>query len=224
VIAGVLVSDTLLLGPVPMHSDPKYPLQLRRLQVRVENILKGDVSRGTVAVYYFTFAGEFDGPRPLGMWSVESRRILWLRREAGVLRTACDGWDGCTWEVYSGAHPHFTIAHQKPIDYAVADILLTRGEGKVNDRRFARAVQLGAPSPEDYLIEKYQHLAVTEGLTIKTAACIQLGICAQDRGASQSLRNIAREAMRQADCGCITKPDGMPDCGANADIRSDPPR
>ena len=224
VIVGVLVSDTLLLRPVPMHSDPKYPLQLRRLRVRVENILKGDVSRGTVAVYYFTFAGAFDGPQPLGMWSVESRRILWLRRDAGVLRTACDGWDGCTWEVYSGAHPHFTIAHQKPIDYALADILLTRGEGKVDDSRFARAVQLGAPSPEDYLIEKYQHLAVTEGLAIKTAACVQLWICAQDRGASQSLRNIAREAMRQADCGCITKPDGMPDCGANADISSDPPR
>ena len=75
-----------------MHSDPKYPLQLRRLQVRVENILKGDVSRGTVAVYYFTFAGEFDGPRPLGMWSVESRRILWLRREAGA-RHATGGTD-----------------------------------------------------------------------------------------------------------------------------------
>ena len=134
------------------------------------------------------------------------------RRECSA-RHATGGTDApgkCT----AALHPHFTIAHQKPIDYAVADILLTRGEGKVNDRRFARAVRLGAPSPEDYLIEKFRHLAVTEGLTIKTAACIQLGICAQDRGASQSLRNIAREAMRQADCGCITKPDGMPDCGA----------
>jgi hypothetical protein len=223
VIVGVLVSDTLVVRPVPMHSNPKFQLQLRRLGVRVENVLKGDISRGTVAVYYFTFAGAFEGPQPLGMWKVESRRILWLRRDAGVLRTACDGWDGCTWGVYSGAHPHFTVAPQTPIGDAVADILLTRGEGKVDDSRFAGSVQRGAPSPEDYLIEKYQHLALTEGLAIKTAACTQLWICAQDRGASQSSRNIAREAMRRADCGCITKPDGAPDCGANADIDSDPP-
>jgi hypothetical protein len=223
VIVGVLVSDTLVLRPVPMHSNPEYPLQLHRLGVRVENVLKGDVSRGTVAVYYFTFEGTYEGPQTLGAWRVESRRILWLRRDAGVLRTVCDGWDGCTWGVYSGAHPHFTVAPQKPIAYAVADILLTRGEGKVDDSRFAGALQWGAPSPEDYLIEKYQHLALTEGSPVKTAACIQLWICAQDRGASQSSRNIAREAMRQANCRCITKPDGTPDCGANADINSDPP-
>ncbi len=223
VIVGVLVSDTLVLRPVPMHSNPEYPLQLRRLGVRVENVLKGDVSRGTVAVYYFTFAGGFEGPQPLGMWRVESRRILWLRRDAGVLRTACDGWDGCTRAVNSGAHPHFTVAPQEPIAYAVADILLTRGEGKVDNSRFAGSVQRGAPSPEDYLIGKYQHLALTEGSPVKTAACIQLWICAQDRGASQSSRNIAREAMCQADCGCITKPGGTPDCGATADINSDPP-
>ena len=157
------------------------------------------------------------------MWRVESRRILWLRRDAGVLRTACDGWDGCTWGVYSGAHPHVTVTPQEPIAYAVADIVLTRGEGKVNDSRFAGAVQWGAPGPEDYLIEKYRHLALTEGSPVKTAACTQLWICAQDQGASQSSRNIAQEAMRQADCGCITKPNGTPDCGATADINSDPP-
>ena len=224
VIVGVLVSDALVLRPVPMHSDPNYPLQLRRLRVRVENVLKGDVSRGTVVVYYFTFAGAFNGPQPLGMWRVESRRILWLRRDAGVLRMACDGWDGCTWGVYSGAHPHFTVSPQEPIGYAVADILLTRGEGEVNDSRFAGAVQWGAPSPEDYLIEKYHHLALTEGLETKTAACIQLWICAQDLGASQSSRNIARDAMRQADCSCVTKPAGTPNCGTNGDINTVPPR
>ena len=38
IVVGVLTSDTLVSRPVPMHSDPKYPLQLRRLTARVENV------------------------------------------------------------------------------------------------------------------------------------------------------------------------------------------
>jgi hypothetical protein len=223
VIVGVLASDTLVLRPVPMHSDPQYLLQLRKLQVRVENVLKGDVTAGTVAVYYFTFAGGFHGPQPLGMWRVGRRRVLWLRRDSGVLRTACDGWDGCTKGVYSGAHPHFPVDPQKPITYAVADILLTRGEGKINDDRFAGAIDWGAPGPEDYLIEKFRHLALTEGSAIKTAACMQLWIYAQDQGPTDGLRKTAEVAMHDADCGCITKWDGTPGCGTTTDIDSDPP-
>jgi hypothetical protein len=140
VVVGILSSDTLVLRPVPMHSDPKTPLQLRKLRVNVENVLKGDLSTGTVDVYYFTFAGGFDGPRPIGMWEIGGRRILWLRRDAGVLRTACDGWDKCTLGVDSGAHPHFAVDHEQPVANAVADILLTRGEGEINDLRFAGSI------------------------------------------------------------------------------------
>jgi len=221
VVVGILASDTLALRPVPQHSDPKYPLQLRKLQVKVENVLKGDISGGSVAVYYFTFAGGFNGPQPLGMWSVGSRRILWLRRDSGVLRTACDGFDYCTSGVYSGAHPHFKSDPHKPVAYALADVLLTRGEGKIDDDRFAGAIERGPPGPEDYLIEKFRNLALTERSAIKTAACIQLWINAQDRGLPPASRRIAGEAMREADCGCITKPSGGPDCGPTT--HSDPP-
>ena len=224
VIVGVLVSDTLIIRPVPHHLNPKIPLQLRKLQVRVENVLKGDIRGGTIAVYYFTFAGGFDGPRPLGMWDVDSRRILWLRRDSGVLRTACDGWDGCTFGVYSGAHPHFTFDPRRPVAYALADILLTRGAGEIDDNRLAGAIAWGVPGPEDYTIQKYRHLALTEGSNIKTAACIQLWICAQDRGLPAGSRRIAGEAMHEADCRCITKSDGAPECGPMAHINKDPPQ
>ena len=68
VVVGVLMSDTRVLGPVPGHSDRRSKLQLRKLQVKVENVLKGDATVGPAAVYYFTFAGGFDGPQPLGFW------------------------------------------------------------------------------------------------------------------------------------------------------------
>jgi hypothetical protein len=56
---------------------------------------RGSLGDKTAFVYYFAFAGGFNGPRPLGFWSPPSRRVLWLRRDGGVFRMACDGWDGC---------------------------------------------------------------------------------------------------------------------------------
>lgn len=51
VIVGVLTSDILVRRPVPMHSDPTYPLQLRRLTVTVENVLKGPQVPAEITVY-----------------------------------------------------------------------------------------------------------------------------------------------------------------------------
>lgn len=127
VVVGVLTSDTLALRPIPMHSDPESSLQLRKLRVRVENVLKGAPISETITVYYFTWAGAFNGPRPLGFWRVGGRRILWLRRDSGVLRTTCDGWDGCTEGVWSGAHPDYRPDPQKPLDYALSGFAFYEG-------------------------------------------------------------------------------------------------
>ena len=232
VVVGVIVSDTLVRSPVPMHSDPGYPLQLRKLLVTVENVLRGGVGGGTVEIYYFTFAGGFDGPRPFGFWEVGNRRIFSIRPEAGVLRTACDGWDGCTYGVYSGGHPHLKVDPQKPIDYALADIVLTRGEGEVNDSKFAGAVDHGGPGPPEYVIEKYRQLALTERSTIKAAACKELWLSSQDEDVSGlvsagritgeegrefiRLSRISLSAMREAGCTCGMNPGGTPTCGVTS--------
>lgn len=178
VAVGVIESDALVRGPI--HSDGMV-IQFRKLKVRVENVLRGDVTLETNTVYYFTWAGAFNGPRPLGFWGVRGsmnpvyRRILWLRRDSGVLRTACDGWDECTLPVESGAHPNYRPDPGKPLAYALADILFTRGNG-VSDAEFARQVEWGAPGtvPEAYLFQKLQRLAATEVPVVRDAACKQL--------------------------------------------------
>lgn len=125
VVVGVIESDTLVRGPT--HPDGAL-VQLRKLKIRVENVLRGNAIGETVIVYYFTWAGAFDGPKPLGIWSMAGnstpafRRVLWLRKDSGVLRTACDGWDYCTMSVNSGAHPSYRPTPQKPLDYALADL------------------------------------------------------------------------------------------------------
>jgi len=215
VVVGVLASDTLVRRPVPMRSDPKCPLQLRRLTVRVENVLKGEVLPETITVYYFTWAGGFDGPRPLGFWTVGGRRILWLRRDSGVLRIACDGWDGCTEGVWSGAHPHYKPDPQKPIDYALVDLHLTRGEGTVNEIGFATEVfreELNRiPGLQSYSVGKLRHLALTEHGDVKSSACMTLWIYTVDRVCPTIKRN-AQEAMQAANCRCTKKPDGNVEC------------
>lgn len=221
VVVGVVLSNTLVTRPVPQHSRPEFPLQLRKLTLRVENVLKGDIGGGTVPIYFFTFAGGFDGPPPLGMSKIGSRHILWLRRDSGVLRTSCDGYDYCTTGIYSGAHPGLNVDPRKPVSYAVADVMLTRGLGKIDENRFAGAIDWTFPEPEEYLIEKFRHLALTERSVIKTAACAQLWINAHDQGIQERSRSLAAESMREAACGCIATPHGDPDCGPVA--HSDPP-
>ena len=215
VVVGVLASDTLISRPVPMHSDPKYPLQLRKLTMRVENVLKGAPIPATIAVYYFTWAGGFDGPRPLGFWTVGGRRILWLRRDSGVLRTACDGSDGCTETVWSGAHPHFMPDSQKPFEYALVDLHLTRGEGIVNESGFATEVFREEPDQipglQAYAVQKQRHLALTEHGDVKSSACMALWIYTVDR-VQPTIKLDAENAMHAANCRCNKKPDGNVEC------------
>src|ERR1700722_3812714 len=104
VVVASTESDALIGRPVPSRKDPNYPMQLHRVKLRIENFLKGAIGEKTIYAYYFGFGGGVTGPRPLG-FRIPSRRILWLRRESGSYRMACDGRDNCTLLVRSGSHP-----------------------------------------------------------------------------------------------------------------------
>jgi hypothetical protein len=182
VVVAVIQSDTLVHGPTASDQHS----QLRKLQVRVENVLRGEDIPELATIYYYTWAGGFDGPRPLGFWMNPPhwtpiyRRIFWLRKDSGLLRTACDGWDECTMPANSGSHANYRPDPRKPLSYALADIFFTRGEG-VSDAAFAAQVEWGAPGnvPEAYLFEKLQHLALTEPPKVRAAACKQLSYYGQ---------------------------------------------
>lgn len=213
VVVGVLTSDELVFRPVPMRSDPTYPLQLRRLKIRVENVLKGASLPSIVGVYYFTFAAGFDGPRPLGLWGLGGRRIFGLRRDSGVFRTACDGWDSCTESLSSGAHPGYRPDPSNSLDYALLDLRLTRGEGPMNEIAFATEVRWepGEPRLLAYALEKLRHLAITEHGEVKSSVCEMLRIYSVDR-IDANLRRRASDALYVAHCQCATKPDGNVVC------------
>jgi hypothetical protein len=204
----VVDSDSRVGRPVPSRRDPNYPMQLHRARVHVENVLRGSIGERTFLVYYFGLGGGFEGYRPLGFGPEASRRILWLRKDADVFRMACDGWDGCTMFVKSGAHPSYEADPRKSLSYALADILLTRGKGKIEEIPFASEIERGVPGQgmESYLIEKLGNLALSESSTVKAAACVQLWIYQQDR-IDTRLRQQARNSLDTAQCVCSINPD-----------------
>jgi hypothetical protein len=210
VIVGLAGSDERIGRPVPSRRDPNYPMQLHRVKVKIENVLRGSIADPTISVYYFGFAGGFDGPRPLGFGGPPSRRILWLQRDHGTLRMACDGWDYCTTFVRSGAHLQYKADPAKPLGYALVDILLTRGEGEINDLQFANQIQSSLPSEGSVLgygLGKLRQLALTESSNVKNSACELLWIETQDR-IDSSLRQETQDSLRAANCNCRMKPDG----------------
>ena len=78
--------------------------------------------------------------------------------------------------VASGAHPHYKRDPSWTIKHAVADLILTRGEG-VTDADFARQIDEGTGTqgvPEPFLMEKWRNLAATEVPLVRAAACRQL--------------------------------------------------
>ena len=149
----------------------------------------------------------FDGPRPLGFVG-PSRRVLWLRKDEGVFRMACDGWDYCTTFVHSGAHPQYHADSGRSLDYALVDILLTRGQGAVDDLNFAGDIERGVPDQglQGYVIEKLKHLALTESSDIRASACNYIWIYTRDR-IGDDLRQQAKDSLQAAHCACGNKPD-----------------
>jgi hypothetical protein len=170
VIVGTIISDVLAdrwtrINPVPP--------ELGKLGVQVENVLRGDIKSKSISIYFFITTGGYDGPRPLGLWSLGDRHVFYVRPDSGVLRLACDIVDHCTIIVRSGAHPSYKSDPTIPVNEAVTDILLTRGEG-VTDEQFITALKYGGPAPVDYIVDKLNRIASSEDIRLRTAACKQL--------------------------------------------------
>ena len=182
VIVGTIAEDRPAASPSKSHWEAQVEFQLHRLQLHVENVLRGGLKPDTtVPIYYFMFHSTIDGPPPLGHWKLGDRRIFYIRRDAGVLRLACDGWNYCTIPVVTGAHPGFKPNLREPLDAALAEIFLTKGKG-VSDADFADAVgrysqtipREGDSLARQYALPKLRLLAASTNPDIHRSACYEL--------------------------------------------------
>jgi hypothetical protein len=166
--------------------DPYFTVQLYRVTVDVENVLRGQGIPGKIAVYYFSGVGSMGGPPRLGMhenggrWQRGDRELFLLRRDSGVLRTKCDTLHACVYPVLTGAHPAFRVDTTKPIAYSAVRLLLSRGEG-CSDRQMIEAIASEFPNSPGaaelsmkYAIARWQEIAQTETPDVRNAACKKL--------------------------------------------------
>lgn len=172
ILVGRLVHDSAVEHKFrPSRWDQGLNVNLWRVTVHVENVLRGGVSPDEIDVYYFRY-NFVSGPARVGTWQMGDRKIFFLRRDSGVLRTACDGWSSCVIPLLTGFHPGFRTDPDKPIAYSIVDLLLTRGQG-CGDKQMIEAIsKTGAYLfSMEYTIQRLRQLAMAEGPEIRRQAC-----------------------------------------------------
>ena len=205
VVVGVAEGDALIGRPVPAE----HSLQLHRVTVHVENVLRGTVPEHTITLYYFTLANLNFGGRFLIFHQDPTRRVFWVRKDGGVYRTACD-WHNCTVRIESGAHPGYRPDPNASMDQTLTELSLTRGEGPVNDHRFAQEMGyiVGRAGLDGYTIEKLRHLVLTESSEVKYAACKELWGYTEGEP-DKHLSERARDSVAAAGCRCEITGSGL---------------
>jgi hypothetical protein len=164
------------------YETPNYPLQLFKVKIEVENVLRGNIKKSQLDIYYYTHLGPIGGVPGIGLygyggrWHIGDREVFYFKQVGGVFRTACDFYDSCVTQVFSGAHPDFRFDSTKAMSDSIVDLLLTRGEGST-DQGMVEAVMSRSPEhvSHDQAIHKWLELAqYDKSLSVRNAACSQL--------------------------------------------------
>jgi hypothetical protein len=176
IIVGQILKHVYVGHPHPSRWDPNQPMQLCKVTVRVENILRGDIGAAVVPVYYL-ISIRMNGPLRMGMeghggkWRIGDRLIFFLRQDSGVLRTVVDTWAQPTAPVLTGAHPNYKPQPNEPISDSIIDILLNRGQG-CDDKQMALAISTSHAYFFDlaYAVRKLRQIALRETPLVREAA------------------------------------------------------
>lgn len=130
-------SPTILLGTVVLgrivrtgvELKEPWPLrvELHELAVKPERYLRGDGPRDGVKIYRFSIeSGHLPGSVPMAFINPGERRIFFLQKENGVLRTCVDVVSS-SFVVMSGEHNVEVPSQPRNIKAEIAEILLSPG-------------------------------------------------------------------------------------------------
>lgn len=151
-------------------------MQLYKVNVELENVLRGDVEPGKTSIFYFKNLNA-SGPARMGMvgrggqWRIGDRLIWLLRRDAGVLRTVLDTWAQCTDPVFTGSHANYRPRSGETLSQMIVDILLDPGEG-CSDAQILEALTKSVPEWFDlpYTVQKVRRLSSDKSPEVRKAA------------------------------------------------------
>lgn len=194
VLVGRIVGHSEIGPPRSSQWSSDFSVQLARVDVEVETVLQaynsvggvvreGKAPEGRVPVYYLhaTKANPTPSVAWMGMsgyggrWRMGDRVLFFLLRDHGHLRTACDQYNNCAIDVFSGAHPGYK-SPSNDVTASIIDILLTRGQN-ASDQQMIKAIDdfhLYAMNAE-YAMGALQKLAKEETPVVRSAARRKLG-------------------------------------------------
>lgn len=180
ILVGQIAAYRELGRPRPSRFDAE-PIQLCRITVQVETVLRGDVAPGEVPIYFLVNFGSTGGPPQLGMvgrtgnWRIGDRELFFLQRDSGTLRTIIDNYALAARPVLTGAHTSYEPRPGETVPEMIVDILLTRGQ-ECSDQQMAHAVSRSVADFFDlpYTVRKLRQLANDEVPIVKKAALDKL--------------------------------------------------
>jgi hypothetical protein len=174
ILVGVVLTHTQVGDFHPSRIEGNAPIRGFRCRIRVENVLQGNVSQGEVDIFYFIGTDSLTGGTSILNLPAGVRRIFFLQRDGGKLRTIYDNWETTVEKVYSGAHPSFKRNPNRPVTEAIVDLLLTRGEGATDKDMMEAVYWVGGRRGmfgEETVIKKLQQIAREETLPVREEAC-----------------------------------------------------
>jgi hypothetical protein len=176
-IVGQIAAYKEIGSPKPSRHDQRIAMQLCRISVRVENVLRGDIISTEVPVYYLVNVGSNGGPPRLGMvgrggsWRIGDREVFLLRWDSGVLRTMRDTYPEGVEQVLTGPHPDYRPTAEETVAQMVIDILVSKGQD-CSDEQMAAAVRRFRAYHYDlaYSVRKLRNLAGDKSPEVRKAA------------------------------------------------------
>lgn len=128
IVLGRVVNVSGIRDPKPSRVDPRVKVRLARIRVEVENLIKGAYSKPYLDFYYYLYSPDqssIDLGTTRYLPSVGQRRIYFLKRSDGVLRSVGDVTD-YTLRVSTGRHSPDFCGGTNP-GCCIAELLLSPG-------------------------------------------------------------------------------------------------
>lgn len=136
IVLGHVLENREIGRPRPSTADRRINVQLTRLKVDVEEVIRGNVRSNPLEFYYFTYspaASEIDLGAPRYLPSVGQERVYFLKPFGDSYRSIGDVTD-YTLRVSSGSHSTGFCAAKSP-GWCIAEMLLIPQQN-VDPRRF----------------------------------------------------------------------------------------
>jgi hypothetical protein len=140
-VVGDLIETSIPVDLARRSEWDGRPMELYRAKVNIQHVLQGDLDHKQVDIYYFADMGVIDSSDlPILQLNKGQTKIFFLMREAGRLRTICDGWGSCIFTVQTGMHYNFHPAPADPIEDVIMKVFLSRGD-HTSDEQLMRAIE-----------------------------------------------------------------------------------